>query len=441
VFRDKKYAVGLSHWMEDQVPQYFGRIFPKSAIFSNLTYPDPNHPGGETELDAAILWGPFLVLCEIKGKRYRPKSRLGDLARLKSDLEDNIEEAFQQATRAITFIESGSISTFEEKASGRKMTVDRSSVRTIFPMSVTLHDFGAIATQLALLKNIGMFRNSAYPWSLCLANLGIVTSFAKSPDVFLHYAQRRLDLQRSGKNIQADEIELFGHYLDTRLHPSIFWERKTEKGREFDTMHLDGATERFDQWFRVEGGSPGQKPDISIKIPPLVHNLLEGLRQNDDYECRWIAHTILSLSPSTLERINANLEKLYKTASDEKFMRATFVDSGIVVSFVVGFAVSPEILKQHTIRRTNLEKYRHKANMSVGIGIDAAYKGAPFEFACWSEGEWVEDPRIEDLLRMDTPTLLPGQKLPGRNEPCICGSKKKFKKCCLHKLTKTKTQA
>ncbi|MCV5090987.1 SEC-C metal-binding domain-containing protein, partial [Klebsiella pneumoniae] len=24
------------------------------------------------------------------------------------------------------------------------------------------------------------------------------------------------------------------------------------------------------------------------------------------------------------------------------------------------------------------------------------------------------------------------EKLPGRNDPCQCGSGKKFKKCCLH---------
>ncbi len=31
------------------------------------------------------------------------------------------------------------------------------------------------------------------------------------------------------------------------------------------------------------------------------------------------------------------------------------------------------------------------------------------------------------------PVLVKGaEKLPGRNDPCQCGSGKKFKKCCLH---------
>lgn len=34
---------------------------------------------------------------------------------------------------------------------------------------------------------------------------------------------------------------------------------------------------------------------------------------------------------------------------------------------------------------------------------------------------------------INTPTLIKN-KIPGRNDPCICGSGKKFKKCCLKKF-------
>jgi hypothetical protein len=32
------------------------------------------------------------------------------------------------------------------------------------------------------------------------------------------------------------------------------------------------------------------------------------------------------------------------------------------------------------------------------------------------------------------PQVWKAVKLPGRNEPCVCGSGKKFKKCCLPKI-------
>ena len=42
---------------------------------------------------------------------------------------------------------------------------------------------------------------------------------------------------------------------------------------------------------------------------------------------------------------------------------------------------------------------------------------------------------ITDLLRLQNPDAFKPQRqpaLPGRNDPCPCGSGRKFKRCCLH---------
>jgi SWIM/SEC-C metal-binding protein len=45
---------------------------------------------------------------------------------------------------------------------------------------------------------------------------------------------------------------------------------------------------------------------------------------------------------------------------------------------------------------------------------------------------------ITDLLRLDNPEALTVRQepLPGRNDPCHCGSGAKFKKCCLPAQTR-----
>src|SRR5581483_10269006 len=35
-FRDSRYIIGLSEWMEKEVPQYFRRVFPKHSVFNSL---------------------------------------------------------------------------------------------------------------------------------------------------------------------------------------------------------------------------------------------------------------------------------------------------------------------------------------------------------------------------------------------------------------------
>ena len=46
----------------------------------------------------------------------------------------------------------------------------------------------------------------------------------------------------------------------------------------------------------------------------------------------------------------------------------------------------------------------------------------------------VDSAKSENTIQLDTLLSLPGtqtsEKTPNRNDPCICGSGKKFKKCC-----------
>jgi len=61
----------------------------------------------------------------------------------------------------------------------------------------------------------------------------------------------------------------------------------------------------------------------------------------------------------------------------------------------------------------------------------------PFDCAVWVEGDWHYDENLEKALENEPPFVPAlGQKLPGKNQPCICGSGKKFKKCCLAKIEK-----
>jgi hypothetical protein len=387
-------------------------------------------------LDAAVVWGPFLILVEVKGKQFRPRSRFGDPSRLRDDLKDNIEDAFAQATRAARFIEANATATYVEKGTGRKLVVQKDSVRRIFPVSVTLHYFGRLATQLALLKRIGLFKDSAYPWSVSLSDLDLITRFAGSPDVFLHYVQRRLDLQRSEKEIRGDELDVFGLYLDTRLHPSQFWKRKGDDGREFDILHLTGGSERFDEWIQAEQGVRKDRTDIRLKLPPRFASIIDELRRFDDDGARWISFALLGLSHNAVSRIEANLDNLRKQVrSNGHLLRLTVNDGGVAVSIVAALGLTTNELRQQTAFRAGLEKYRLKASASVALGIDAADTTKPFAFAFWVEGPWQSDPIWNEALNKERPKGMPGEKLPGRNEPCICGSGKKFKKCCLGKFT------
>ena len=199
--------------MEGKVAEFLKRIFHERHVFVGLDYPNPDKPGDTAEMDAAVEWGPFLLLVEAKGKQFRLLEALTDLGRLRTDLKNNVQDAFEQAERAMRFVNSTSLAVFKERKTGRDLKVNRSKLRRIFKVSVTLQHLADFATQLANLKALNLFSTSDYPFSVSLADLDIITRFCESPDVFLHYIERRLELQRSEKDIMGDELNLFGTYL------------------------------------------------------------------------------------------------------------------------------------------------------------------------------------------------------------------------------------
>ncbi len=389
LFYNRHYLPNQTRWMESQVVEMLARVFPKQLVFGELVYPDPNNPGGETELDAAVSWGSFLILVEAKGCQFREEVAHFDFGRLRTDLEKNVADAFEQAQRASRYIASVPTAVFREKRTKRELRVVGKSLRRVFKVSVTLHHLADLTTQLANLKVLKLFTQGDYPLSVSLADFDIITRFCEGPDVLLHYIQRRLELQRSGKNIHGDELDIFGLYLDTRLHPSQFWERKPDDGKDFTMLSLTGGSERFDRWKNAQRGAEyGEAPVIRLKLPDEIAGLLQELRGRTDKGARWIAFSLLNLSDNGIHRLNHFLKQFREQPRDAgKMTSAVFVDEGLIVVVTAARMIQPGLLRQTLAARLSVEKYRRKASIAVGFAIELNDAFRVFDTALWLEGD------------------------------------------------------
>jgi hypothetical protein len=436
VFYNRRYLPNQTRWMEGKVVEMLERVFPKEFVFGGLTYPDPNNPGGETELDAAVSWGSFLILVESKGCQFREDVAHFDFGRLRTDLEKNIADAFDQAQRASRYIASVPTAVFREKRNKRELRVVGKSLHRVFKVSVTLHHLADLTTQLANLKVLNLFMTGDYPFSVSLADFDIITRFCEGPDVLLHYIQRRLELQRSGKNIRGDELDIFGLYLDTRLHPSQFWERKPDDGKDFSMLMLTGGSERFDKWKNAHrDGGRGEAPTIRLKIPEEIRALLHELRKRTDKGARWIAFSMLNLSENGIQRLDYFLKQFREQPRDAGQMTsALFVDDGLIVVVTAARMVRAEHLRQTLAARVSVEKYRRKASTAVGFAIELNDPFRVFDTALWLEGDWEADSGMEKAMKAMGAIKIAvgqGQTYPQPNDLCVCGSGKEFRKCCL----------
>jgi hypothetical protein len=427
-FYDHRYQKWRAAWLESRLVSHLQNVFPPDHVYSALTYPDPDKPAGATtELDAAVKWGPFLILAEAKAKQFRQASQRGDIARLRSDIKANVAEAFQQAQRALRYIRSVETAEFTEISTGRKLSFRVSEVRRTYLLAIPQHELFGLTTRLAELKDLGFFRDGEYPVAMSIADLEVVTRFSPGPDVFLHYLERRTALQKHETVFHAEELDLFGAYLDSRLQTGRF----TADGHDSANMvWLSGFSERFDEEFRSRHMG-GPQPRIRLNVPPEIEAILDELRTREDDAARWIAFSLLDMSDEGISTVAAafrDLAQAEMTPNAFRRMAHQVDDTVIVVLAMRGLSV--RMLQERTRARAEIEKYRRKAKRCIAFGLNLEDRARPFDSAIWIDHEWEYDQRIEEMMDHAPPeSIARGQRTPGRNDRCFCGSGKKYKSC------------
>lgn len=438
-----RYGNRVAEWMESEIEQYLWRLFPRHAVFRGACFPDPDNPGGETESDAIVIWGPFLVVVEAKGKRLPREAMRGSEAKLKQTLQNNIQDAFYQARRVVRILDRDGKITFKEKLTGRTIEITKDRLNRVMPISVTLQHLSGIPTQLAATQRLGLFKGKAYPWSVCIDELEVITRFVGSPDAFLFYIERRTAHQASEISFSGDELDIFGQYLDSRLHPSIY-----QNNPEFaeHTGHkaigFNDGQERFEKVYAAEWhNEPKQEVDPQLKLPPGIEPLLQELRCREDDGARWIAFSLLGFSNTALRRLAAAVADVRgATCEGKRVQRITTTEDDIVINVMAHAGLESKDFYQNTLLRTRLEHYRARPRATFTLGIDQRNRMQPFETASWIEGPWQKEEIMEQLLAEDREAprrmqLYRAAKKPGRNDPCPCNSGKKFKRCCLDKIS------
>ena len=98
----------------------------------------------------------------------------------------------------------------------------------------------------------------------------------------------------------------------------------------------------------------------------------------------------------------------------------------------LSLAESPERMERTLLPFAVARKYKTKADVWLALGCIA---GSPntIDAIAFNKQPWEEDKELEGLtkvaLKQGIPMNLKDKKI-GRNEPCFCGSGKKYKKCC-----------
>lgn len=435
-FHDGKYQTHKGKWLESKVVEYLSRVFPRDRIYSGLAYPDLGRgAGATTELDIAVAFGPFLILSEGKAKQFRLEGQLGDFGRLRTDIRVNVQDAFDQAKRAADYIEATARPEFIETSSGRTLTIDKQNLSKVFLMTVSLHQLSGLATTLAVFQDFGLFGASEYPFSISIADLEFVTEFTAHPDVFLHYIEKRLEVQKLPIDFNADELDFLGAYLDTRFAKPYFW----EKEGDFNAVALNGFSAVFDDLMMFRRGLLGEKPQIGLSLPEGIQEVLTQLRAADDGHSLKLAFEILGLPKEVLRAISQLLYEMRKmdNLTWGNIRRHALLVQDVVIVGIVAEGVPAAELVRRSKEIAKIERYRRRQSRSLAIAVAPKNRTSVFEWIDYADAPWAYDAAIERLMAAEPArAAVTPAKLPGPNAVCFCGSGRKFKKCCSARLVR-----
>ena len=433
-----KYFKNQTAWMEGEVTKSLELVFPSTSVFSNVLYPDPNRPGGEAELDNLVVWGPFVLLIEAKGKQFRLSGRIGESRSLKSDLKSNIQDSlYYQASRAQRAIESVDEIELRERDSSRRIRLRRDQIDRFFPVAVSLHHLGPVTAQLSALQEMGLFSGGNYPWAVCLADLRIISEHTANGDIFVHYVKRRFEMFAAETTIVAgDELDLFGHYLGTRLHPGIYWNKVGKNRKKYDAVAIADGSSKINEWKQAQYGHLEQCPDIRLKVPAEIAAILSELLKREDNQSRGLALRILDMHPNSLDHLAEALSQIRTVARSKDEIPSLYFkcqDDDLVITIVTGMLAPLEDVRKIAMARGLTEKYRHKAKAAIAFTVDGRQPNEAIDLASYFEFDWTRDPEMEKEIRQEI-DVLPGTQTMEKDEKCFCGSGEPFGSCCMVRI-------
>jgi hypothetical protein len=264
-------------------------------------------------------------------------------------------------------------------------------------LSVTLGSYQHLITRLANINPaINLFSNNQYPWAISLFDLGVVTELIEYPSMFIHYAKRRLAMERTKFDILADEIDLLGFYFSQGLY------FETEDFKKLNALSLSGFSIDIDRYIfeKHELGKNPQKP--KQKMPPKFEEYIKAIDGLDSPYKTDCAVSLFDLDYKTRELFVNTIDKTKKkTRADNSLHSFSTVieNSSLGFSFTSMNANSDiEELFRQVFTFAQLKKYVTKCKEWVGLGWDRNSKKI-VDIAVFSSYDWQEDPVVAKLAK------------------------------------------
>jgi hypothetical protein len=423
---DEKYApIALTHrgqYTEAFALQRLTEVFGRGRVFQGVNI-DRGKGDRLGEIDLLVLFGDRAIVLQAKSKRLTMESRRGSDLQLKGDFKAAVQDAYDQAVDCAEALRDPTLRF--STADGQVVPVPK-ELTQIFPICLVADHYPALAFQTDQFLVRREVPAVLAPLIIDVFALDVITEMLRRPLRFLSYLELR-SLYGS-KVTTHHEVTLLSYHLKYNL-----W---LDDEYDFVALEDDFAADIEIAMGARRFGLPG-KP-----TPEGILTVIEGRRLDALIKAIEVAPfgpmidlvmLLYQLSGSAMEELADGIDGVLHSAQMKGSSDFTlgFANTGLTVH--ANFAARSEAESRLAAHMT-LRKYSQKADQWFGLCLSPA-TGA-IRFGQKAAFPWRFDGKVNQMVSQlakpprQAPAVRQGHKL-GRNDPCHCGSGKKYKKCHL----------
>ena len=418
---------------EDMVKALFLNLLPGATAYTGNYYPAGNSLKQMNENDLLIIYENYLFIIEVKAGSFPQTPPINDFDAHIKAYTKLAQEADSQCSRTIKYINEHQPAPFYDSEKHKKFEITRlSDYQEVYSFSVTVDNFNEFAAKAEKLNFITL---SSKTIVISYDDLLSYENYFDSPIYFLHFLKQRKIAIDIPQIAMRDELDHLGMYIKHNMYSIT--------ASEFPAEHMvnwHGYREDLDNYFcrlyLPELNPTKPKQDIPNEITEIIQLLEQGIDKNKID----VAHFFLNMSSEAkndfcraihhaLKR-QPEIGRMLVTSAFGEIKYCLFVAApGIKVmstperqDYVLSAILSDELMP---IMWIDLD-YDKDGNLLGVKGKQCSYCDIPAGDIDRLKKLSVEyaKSRIESFRRQN-------HRKVGRNDPCSCGSGKKYKKCCI----------
>jgi len=376
----------------------------------------------DTDIDVLCILGSKVLCVQVKSKKLTTLSRTGNDEQLQKDFQMAVQDAYEQGLMSRHIILKNNAKFVDEHGDEIKLSEE---IDEVYIMGVTTENYPSLTHQAHVM--LDKRDNDPFPIVCTIFDLDLIAFYLNDPYDFLYYIRQRISLIDYFK--AGEEMVFLGYHLKEKL-----WKIPNVDGCVIDTQFAQLLDRNY---YPIKAGLEVSDDGDTIK----------NIRKNEDFER--LCNELKSINQAKITDIifylldwsgeaRANFVNLitktkHKTLNDDKTHNFSMPPDDsfsprVGVTFTSSNTENIKELRNSLLALCQIRKW-------IGFG-SLKNSNNVMDVVVFNDQKWKQDKELEEMSKSRLKGIgryvRIGKKI-GRNEPCPCGSGKKYKNCCMNR--------